>query len=665
MSKTWRTALPILPFPRKEITDATTATTATETAIMAPTKIHASPFPPLPPLPSINAHNVLLNRPDQASWPDYPLYIDADNGTALSWTEFRMQVALAATAVAARLPATSSGVPSTAMVGILSENCPMYAVAVHALLRLAVPVAPLPAQSTAYELRHALKLTGATHVFVSPALLGRVKQAGLVPAENVWLLEGGGTDTLPAMIDEAKRDKRALVGPKEAGTDTLAYLVLSSGTSGLPKAVMITHGNLVASTLQMGVVGQVMQEAVAKAAATGATAAAPPPRPTSLAFLPMYHTYGLHGALFRPLLAPSTVVVMRKWDVGKGLEAIRRYNITALALVPSVVHQLVTHASRDASSAASIRSALSKVAGLSCGAAHLPADLKDKFREKCAPNAVFTEGYGLSEATLASIVHPPGVALPRGSAGVLLPGLRARIVVDEDDAAPAASADAPPVGELQLSGPTIAAGYWANEQSTKETFIQDGGERWLRTGDRFWVDKDGWFYFADRAKDTLKISGAQVSPREIEEVLRAWPGMSDDSSAKQAPPGASLPDASAPSSSSSARASAPPGAGLPDANTHPSLRVIDVAVAGVSGHGRTPDERVPRAWVVLSGIVYIEEENAILASLDAWARASLSRYKWLRGGIELVPELPKSPTGKTLRRVLVEEYERGTVRAKL
>ncbi|KAI3998354.1 acetyl-CoA synthetase-like protein, partial [Schizophyllum commune Loenen D] len=104
-------------------------------------------------------------------------------------------------------------------------------------------------------------------------------------------------------------------------------------------------------------------------------------------------------------------------------------------------------------------------------------------------------------------------------------------------------------GELYLSGPTIAAGYYNNPDATRETFKR---ERWLKTGDRFYVDRDGWFFFSDRAKDTLKVSGAQVSPREIEEVC--------------------------------------------------SLRVLDVAVAGVRGHGRTADERVPRAWVVLGGM---------------------------------------------------------------
>ncbi|KAL1658916.1 hypothetical protein GGF50DRAFT_92302 [Schizophyllum commune] len=331
-----------------------------------------------------------------------------------------------------------------------------------------------------------------------------------------------------------------------------------------------------------------------------------------------------------------------------------------------------------------IKRALSGVSALMYGAAHLPADIRDRFLKTCAPHAVFSEGYGLSEASFAPIanlgpspsspppspslppsacgrpdntattsteqklvatvptststntnqtlsaVGPPPDALaaatntskagmataPRGSVGRLMPGLKAKIVRGEEDDGDGSA------GELYLSGPTIAAGYYNNPDATRETGSRRGRdgekrERWLKTGDRFYVDRDGWFFFSDRAKDTLKVSGAQCS-----------------------------------------------------------LRVLDVAVAGVRGHGRTADERVPRAWVVLGGmggvgvapeysaadraaIVAALDTHRIIAALHTWTRARLIRHKWLRGGIEVVGEIPKNPTGKVLRRVLVERYERG------
>ncbi|KAL1714063.1 hypothetical protein EV715DRAFT_295507 [Schizophyllum commune] len=513
----------------------------------------------------------------------------------------------------------------------------------------------------------------------------------------------------------------------------------------------------------------------------------------------MYHSYGLHTHLFRNFLTPTTNVVMRKWEVGRPMRLVERYKITTLTLVPSVVHQLVTLATSTSPSPTSssspsapstfsvspstpysssvarstypstgvgievIKRALSGVSALMYGAAHLPADIRDRFLKTCAPHAVFSEGYGLSEASFAPIanlgpspspppppsppmtspastqtytgtrpalktlsaVGPPPDALsgstatPRGSVGKLMPGLRARIVPGEDDSADSST------GELYLSGPTIAAGYYNNPDVTDDTFVDENGEKWLRTGDRFYVDRDGWFFFSDRAKDTLKVSGAQVSPREIEEVVLAWRGeglepdiVAGGGQNDPSRPGAGLPDVSNALPDVGSRSGAPPGAGLPDASrtssaspssesavsknnsprvrdapshicvldTSSGLRVLDVAVAGVRGHGRTSDERVPRAWVVLGGVggggkeggggngkeggeeggeedraavVAALDTHRIIAALHTWTRARLSRHKWLRGGIEVVGEIPKNPTGKVLRRVLVERYERG------
>jgi acyl-CoA synthetase (AMP-forming)/AMP-acid ligase II len=121
----------------------------------------------------------------------------------------------------------------------------------------------------------------------------------------------------------------------------------------------------------------------------------------------------------------------------------------------------------------------------------------------------------------------------------------------------------------------------------------------------------GCFFFEDRIKDTLKISGMQVSPVEIENTMLE----------------------------------------------QPDKLITDVSIAGVSG-GRTSDERIPRAWIVLSPAGAALGEKEVVTRLDAWVKERLSRYKWLRGGIGIVEAIPKLPTGKVLRRVLVEEYEK-------
>lgn len=158
-------------------------------------------------------------------------------------------------------------------------------------------------------------------------------------------------------------------------------------------------------------------------------------------------------------------------------------------------------------------------------------------------------------------------------------------------------------GELLVRGENIALGYYKNEKATRETFVNG----WLRTGDQFKVDTDGFLLFVlphvlsacaltdrhrsfvDRAKDTLKVSGAQVAPTEIEDAILA----------------------------------------------QPDRLVKDVCVAGVTG-GRTSDEKIPRAWVVLGDAGRRRGAQETIKTLDDWVKQNLSRYKWLRGGYEIV-----------------------------
>ncbi|KAF8687119.1 hypothetical protein AX14_003697 [Amanita brunnescens Koide BX004] len=320
----------------------------------------------------------------------------------------------------------------------------------------------------------------------------------------------------------------------------------------------------------------------------------------------MHHSYGFVFYCFKSLLAPMTLVIMPSWNLDLALAFIPKYKITHLTFVPSVVHQLVHHPKAS-------KTDFSSVIAIGSGAAYLPPDLKDKLNALAPAQTTFVEGYGMSECTLTALYRPVNEVLDgegrskRGTIGTLSPGMEARIMLEDDGTPDGTLAMPNQVGHLWLRGGNITLGYWGNEQATKETFV-DG---WLKTGDRFWVDEDGYFYFADRAKDILKVSGVQVSPVEIENVLLA----------------------------------------------HPQKLIQDVTVAGVSG-GRTSDEKVPRAWVVLSPEGQKLGVSKVVRVLDEWHRENLSKYKWLRGGIEVVKEIPKSPTGKVLRRELQDRYER-------
>ncbi|ESK84071.1 4-coumarate- ligase [Moniliophthora roreri MCA 2997] len=586
-----------------------------------------SPYPNPPSIPSnepINAFNVLFNRPIQKQWEDFTLHIDAVTGKELKYSAFKNRLQDAITALGAPVESgglglggapeiTEDGSLSTEareVVGIMSENSSDYIILMNALLATATPYALIAFYATRFELLHALKLSRATRLFVQakllPLALPVAKEAGLSP-DHIYLLDNGqGPRTLSEMIADVRRRKIPRQDVCLVRKDTLAYLIFSSGTTGLPKAAMMTHGNIYASIIQLS------------AMETSLVNPPPPPAslPVTLAFLPMHHAYGLAAYCQRAFITRATWVIMGRWNPVKAVQLIRRYGVTLLPLVPSMMHQLINLDYPN------LKEAMESVSSVVAGAAYASDVLQNKFKERVSDKLVFTVGFGMTELVCAATQQPtPGLRLKpdsrplpdtkgEGSVGILTAGIQGRILREDGSDA---EVDEP--GELYLRGPSTCAGYWDNPTANAETFVkmkdseaEEG--RWLRTGDMFKANKDGVLFYADRKKDIFKISGSQVSPMEIENVLLA----------------------------------------------HPSKLVSDVAVAGVTVQG--VEEKVPRAWVVLSQAGNQLGSKQALEELDRWHKEALSRYKWLRGGIKVIDELPKSETGKTLRRALVEEYER-------
>nr|GAT56645.1 predicted protein [Mycena chlorophos] len=570
------------------------------------TMLHKSPFPPLPPIPDMNAFQMMYGRADQADW-DHTLFVEDKTGKKRMFKDASKHIELGRTALGAPVSLGGLQLGTDEIVAILANNSINYYDLSMSLLSLTIPFALISSYSTRRELVHGLKLTKATRLFVDAELLKNVLSAiedpevSLTP-DKIYILSGTapkGRKSFSGMIEGVVRRKTPVVGVVPATKDTLAYLVMSSGTSGLPKAVMISHGNIIGSAFQPIVAAPILEQYVPKP---------PGEHIVTIGVLPMFHSYGLHVYILRATIAPVTFILMESWNGDRFLKAIVKYQPTHLTLVPSLIHQLTVHPHLKSTDLSSVRA-------IASGAAYLPPALNDKLSRQLKKGASLTQGYGLSEATLSALAYiPPGMFGLNGtvttSQGMLVPGLEGRLVLPDGK-----DATGDEVGELWLRGPTVCLGYWNNPTANASTFV-DG---WLRTGDQFSVDKDGFFFFADRGKDTLKVSGVQVSPKEIEDVLFS----------------------------------------------HPDKLISDVSVAGVSG-GRTEDEKVPRAWVALSPAGRKLGSEKTVQALLSWHQEQLSRYKWLRGGIEVVKTIPKTPTGKTLRRTLVEEYERKQkARAKL
>ncbi len=341
----------------------------------------------------------------------------------------------------------------------------------------------------------------------------------------------------------------------------LAVLAYSSGTTGLPKGVMLTHHNLVATLCQCQPVVDVTADDV------------------GIAVLPFFHAYGLTVLMALTLWQGATLVTMPRFDLEQFLTLLQDYRVTGAALVPPIMLALARHPLVD-------RFDLSALRSVGSGAAPLGAKLQEACGRRLA--CMVFQGYGLTESPVLT-VHPAEEARIRhGSAGQLLPNTQAKVV----DLATGEALGRNQDGELCFRGPQVMRGYLNRPQETAHMLGSDG---WLRSGDIGHVDDDGYFYVVDRVKELIKYKGLQVAPAELEAVLVSHPA------------------------------------------------IADAAVV------RLPDEQageVPKAFVVADAELSAQQVIDYVAE-------RVAPHKKVRA-VEFVDEIPRSLSGKILRRVLME-----------
>jgi len=417
--------------------------------------------------------------------------VEGGSGAELTYRELRDRVDAFAGWLAAR------GVVPGDVVGLVAPNGPGFAIAFHGILRAGATATTLNALYTAKEIGNQLADAHAVALVTVSPLLERARPAAErlgIAAERLVVLDGAdGHPSLVEILAEAAPPPDVDLDP----ATHLAVLPYSSGTTGHPKGVMLTHRNLVANVTQCGAIGVEGDDVV-------------------LAVLPFFHIYGMTVLLNYALLHRARLVTMPRFDLAELLRLIEVHRITWLFIAPPIAVALAKHPAVDGVDTSSVKAVFS-------GAAPLDHHLADAVADRLG--CAVAQGYGMTETSPVTHVTDwtdPGV--DRASVGRPVAGTEVRLVAAGGaDVEPPVSGPSEP-GEVWIRGPQVMVGYLGRPEETAATLDADG---WLHTGDLATVDDAGVYRIVDRLKELIKYHGYQVAPAVLEAVLLEHPQIAD------------------------------------------------------------------------------------------------------------------------------------------
>jgi len=442
---------------------------------------------------------------------------------------------------------------------VMLPNCPEVIQSYGGILKAGAVIVPVIFLLGPEEVAHILAHSEAKVVITSSDMLWKVEpQLGTLPSlRHVMLVDGGGEGRVLALGAEIASEPDGFE-TVERSDDDIAVILYTSGTTGRPKGVALSHGNLAANARSAAALFELDREDWA------------------VATLPLSHSYGLTLMNAGHLL--GTRAVLLRWFHPEGvLQAIQDFRAVSMSGVPTMFVYLLNYPDAGRFDTSSMR-----VWG--SGAAPLPVELVEPFERKFGGKLM--EGYGLTEAAPVVSAHRLSGVRKLGSVGQPIPGVEVTIRDDDDRAQPTGE-----VGEVCVRGANVMLGYYRDPEETVRT-VRGG---WLRTGDMGRLDGDGFLFIVERKKDLIIRGGFNIYPREVEEVLYAFP------------------------------------------------KIAEAAVIG------RPDPLMGED--VIAFVVLRDGETATPEDVLAFCESRLTRYKCPKE-IRLVGALPKSPIGKILRKEL-------------
>lgn len=442
--------------------------------------IHSSPLPDVE-IPETAITDYVLREADRV--PERPALIDGPTGRTYTYGQLTGMIHSFAGGLQAR------GLGPGDTIALMSPNIPEFAIVFHGAAVAGVAVSTINPTYTADEVRFQLTDSGA-RALITIALFADVAAEAISGTEvtEIVIIGDPVDGTTPIQELFGSPITQVQVNPRE----DVVVLPYSSGTTGFPKGVMLTHRNLIANLAQV-------EDALAIDDGE-----------IVLAVLPFFHIYGMQVLMNEFLSRGATIVTVPRFDLEQCLRIIQERSITRLFAVPPIVLALAKHPLVDQYDLSSLRQVFS-------GAAPLSAELAQEASARIHCEVV--QGFGMTELSPVSHVTWPG-QFKAGTVGLTIPNTQCRIVDPESGEDQGVGG----VGELWVRGPQVMKGYLNNVEATELT-IDDAG--WLRTGDIATIDADGHVTIVDRLKELIKYKGFQVAPAELEALLLTHPAIVD------------------------------------------------------------------------------------------------------------------------------------------